>query len=366
MGRPTQATIDLGALRHNVAVARQLAPDSRLMAVVKANAYGHGAVVVARALQPLVDALAVACIEEAIELRYAGITAPVLLLEGVFEEGELATASEMGLWITVANERQLGWLEQARLPAPLRCWLKVNTGMNRLGVAADKAYLCFQRLINCPNVLDDVVTYTHLATADDPDNPQTGRQLAAFDAITFAGTRSAANSAGVLAWPASHYDWVRPGYMLYGNSPMLAAHPNAALLRPVMSLCSEVIAVRDVGTGDAVGYGGTWVAGQPSRIATVTIGYGDGYPRHAANGTPVLVNGQRAPLAGRVSMDMITVDVTGLDPVRPGDGVVLWGPGLSVDEVAGWAGTVGYELTTRMPPRATRRFIDPDSDTPED
>jgi alanine racemase len=333
-----------------------------MVAVVKANAYGHGAAMIAHALQPVVDALAVACIEEAVELRYAGITAPILLLEGVFEKDELATAAEMGLWVTVGNELQLGWVEQAKLPAALRCWLKVNTGMNRLGFSAEKAYLCFQRLINSPNVLDEVVTYTHLANADDLENPQTERQLAAFDALTFAAQRSAANSAGILAWPASHYDWVRPGYMLYGNSPMLTEHANASALEPVMTLSSAVIALRDVGPGHAVGYGGTWVAERPSRIATVTIGYGDGYPRHAVNGTPVLVNGQRAPLAGRVSMDMITVDVTDIDPVRPGDEVVLWGRGLPLEEVAGNAGTVGYELTTRMPSRTPRVALHADLD----
>ncbi len=354
MSRPTQAIIDLAALRHNVDVARRLAPQSRLAAVVKANAYGHGAVLIARTLEPLADALAVACIEEAVELRYAGITAPILLLEGVFERDELATASEMDLWVTVANDLQLGWLEQAQLPSPVCCWLKVNTGMNRLGIAPDKAYLCFQRLLNCHSVLDDVVTYTHLATADDPGDPQTEQQLAAFDTLAFAAQRSAANSAGLLAWPASHYDWVRPGYMLYGNSPMVAEHPNADSLLPVMTLSSSVIAVRDVDTGDAVGYGGTWVAERPSRIATVTIGYGDGYPRHAANGTPVLVNGQQARLAGRVSMDMITVDVTDIDAVRIGDEVILWGRDLPVEEVAQHAGTVGYELTTRMPARTLR------------
>jgi alanine racemase len=324
------------------------------MAVVKANAYGHDALLIAAALEPQVDALAVATIEEAAQLRYAGIAAPILLLEGVFARTELESAAEMDLWVTVASEKHVDWLEQARLPAPVRCWLKVDTGMNRLGVTPDQAYLCFQRLINCPQVLDEVVTCTHFASADDPDNPQTRRQLAAFDALTFAATRSAANSAGLLAWPEAHYDWVRPGYMLYGNSPMVGNHPNAAALQPVMTLRSAVIALRDVGVGEAVGYGGTWVARRPSRIATVTIGYGDGYPRHAVDGTPVLVNGRRAPLAGRVSMDMITVDVTDLGPVQPGDDVVLWGRALPVDEIARHAGTVGYELTTRMPARTPR------------
>jgi len=357
MARPTQAKIDLAALRHNVNLAQQLAPRSRIMAVVKANAYGHGAPLIAGALAPQVDALAVATIEEAVQLRYAGIPTPILLLEGVFAKEELDSAAEMDLWVTVASERHVDWLERARLPAPVRCWLKVDTGMCRLGVTPDRAYLCFQRLINCPNVLDDVVTYTHFASADDPGNPQTRRQLAVFDALTFAALRSAANSAGLLAWPEAHYDWVRPGYMLYGNSPMVGAHPNAASLQPVMTLSSAVIALRDVGVGDAVGYGGTWVAQRPSRIATVAIGYGDGYPRHAVNGTPVLVNGQRAALAGQVSMDMITVDVTDLNPVQPGDEVVLWGGALSLAEVARCAGTLGYELVTRMPARTPRVAI---------
>ena len=357
MARPNRATIDLEALRHNAGLARRLAPRSRVMAVVKAEAYGHGAVLIAGALGPQVDALAVACIEEAVHLRDAGIEAPILLLEGVFGKEELESAAGMGLWVTVASERHVDWLEQARLPAPLRCWLKVDTGMNRLGVSPDKAYFCFQRLVNCPNVVSDIVTCTHFASADDPENPQTRRQLAIFDALTFAAERSAANSAGLLAWPESHYDWVRPGYMLYGNSPMAGDHPNAAALEPVMTLSSAVIALRDVGVGEAVGYGGSWVARRPSRIATVPIGYGDGYPRHAANGTPVLVGGQRAPLAGRVSMDMITVDVTDLNAVQPGDGVVLWGRGLPLEEVARCAGTVGYELTTRMPARTPRVAI---------
>lgn len=354
MARPNQATIDLSALAHNVDCARSLAPRSKIMAVVKANAYGHSAILIAGALQSQVDALAVASTEEALELRYAGITAPILLLEGVFDKSELETAVTMDLWVTVSSEQQVDWLEQSRLAVPVRCWLKVNTGMHRLGVAPDRAYLIFQRLINCNNVADEIVTYTHFASADDPANPQTEQQLAVFNGLTFAAQRSAANSAGVLAWPAAHYDWIRPGYMLYGNSPMLSEHANAKTLVPVMTLSSAIIALRDVAAGEAVGYGGSWVAERPSRIATVTIGYGDGYPRHAPSGTPVLINGRAAPLAGRVSMDMITVDVTELDGVQPGDEVVLWGPALPVNEVARHAGTVGYELTTGMPARTPR------------
>ncbi len=357
MARPNQARLDLRALRHNVSVARQLAPRSKVMAVVKANAYGHGAVLIAGALQPLVDALAVACIEEAVELRDGGITAPILLLEGVFESAELATAAQLDLWLTIDNAQQLHWLEEANLPRPVTCWLKVDTGMHRLGVAPDSALQYYQRLVATHNANDPVVTYTHFAAADDVRSPQTPQQLAVFDALPCGALRSAANSAGLLAWPQAHYDWVRPGYMLYGNSPMLQDHPQAQTLQPVMTLTSAVISLRDVAVGDAVGYGGSWVAQRPSRIATVTIGYGDGYPRRAPNGTPVLVNGQRAPLAGRVSMDLITVDVTDLEQVQRGAEVVLWGAGLPLAEVARCADTIGYELTARMPARTPRVIV---------
>lgn len=360
MARANQARIDLSALRLNLNHARQLAPHSKVMCVVKANGYGHGALHVARALAPLTDALAVACIEEAIELRDGGIDVPILLLEGVFQQQELLIASQQNFWVMVDNRQQLQWLEQARLPAPVTCWLKIDTGMHRLGVAPAEATEFHQRLSYCENRTGELVTCTHFASADELDKPQTSEQLALFESTTdnLPGPRSAANSPGLLGWPASHYDWIRPGYMLYGNSPFLATHPNTTALRPVMTLISAVISVRDIATGESVGYGASWTANRPSRIATVCIGYGDGYPRLAANGTPVLISGQRAPLAGRVSMDMITVDVTELDDVNIGDEVVLWGEGLPVGEVASHCGTIGYELTTRMPARTPRVLLD--------
>jgi alanine racemase len=320
MARPNQARLDLAALRHNVGVARALAPQSKVMAVVKANAYGHGAVTIATELDGLVDALAVACIEEAVELRDAGVSAPILLLEGVFEARELATAAQLGFWVSIDNEWQLQWLEDAIVPEPVHCWLKVDTGMHRLGVAANRTEEFFRRIESNANSSGEPVIYTHFASADDVASEQTRQQLQVFDAVcaNLPAQRSAANSPGVLAWPEAHYDWIRPGYMLYGNSPMAAPHPNAQALQPVMTLTSAVISLRDVPTGEAVGYAASWTASRPSRIATVTIGYGDGYPRLAPNGTPVLVNGQRAPLAGRVSMDMITVDVTDVPGVRTG------------------------------------------------
>lgn len=357
MARPNQARLDLSALRHNVSVARKLAPQSKVMAVVKANAYGHGAAIIAGALQSHADAFAVASIEEAAALRDSGITRPILLLEGLFDESELGIAARLDVWLSIHNERQLQWLEGAALSEPLACWLKINTGMNRLGVTPDNALHYHQRLVATPNATDGTVAYTHFASADDVQNLQTQRQIDAFDNLTFDVARSAANSAALLAWPLAHYDWVRPGYMLYGNSPMTQDHPNARTLKPVMTLTSAVIALHDVAAGESVGYGGTWVAQRPSVIATVTIGYGDGYPREMPNGTPILVNGQRAVLAGRVSMDMITVDVTNLEHVQLGTEVVLWGAGLPLAEVARCANTIGYELTTRMPQRTPRVIV---------
>jgi alanine racemase len=357
--RPNQALVDLAALRHNLALARALAPRSQVMAVVKANAYGHGAVPVAQALEPLVDALAVACIEEALQLRDAGIQGPILLLQGAFSADEIALAGDQQLWLTVDNERHLEWLEQASPASPVRTWLKIDTGMHRLGMAPDLVDSTLRRLQRCANVADGIVLCTHFASADNLASGQTREQLATFTNAcgNIEAPRSAANSAGLLGWPDSHLDWVRPGYMLYGNSPFERSHPNCAGLKPVMTLESAIISLRDVAAGEAVGYGASWVAQRPSRIATVTVGYGDGYPRKAANGTPVLIRGQRAPLAGRVSMDMITVDVTDLPQASLGDRVILWGPELPATEIARHADTIGYELTTRMPLRTPRAYL---------
>jgi alanine racemase len=358
MSRPAKAQLNLEALRNNIAHVRALAPQSKVMAVVKANAYGHGAVVIAQTLAPLADALAVACIEEALELRAAGISAPILLLEGIFETDEVHIAAAENFWLCIDNEWQLNVLEQEKLQQPVQTWLKIDTGMHRLGIAPERASNAYKRLKNSANVLDDLVLCTHFASADDLQSSQTREQLELFNKVckTLPGLRSAANSPGVLGWPASHFDWVRPGYMLYGNSPLMAQHDNAEALQAVMTLSSNIISLREVAAGEPVGYGATWTSERPSRIATVTIGYGDGYPRLARNGTPVLVNGQRASLAGRVSMDMITIDVTHLTEVSIGDEVILWGEGLPLAEVAACAGTIGYELTTRMPAR-TRRLV---------
>ncbi len=355
--RPTRARIDLARLRGNAALAAARAPGSRLMAVIKADGYGHGAVAAARALEASADAFAVATLDEAAALRDAGIEAPLLLLEGPFEPADLVEAQARDLTVNITGPEQLAWLEAARLPGPLRCWLKLDTGMHRLGLAPEHARHAYERLAACAHALPEVAC-THFARAEELDRPETGEQLERFLDATrdLPLALSAANSPAVLARPETHLDWIRPGYLLYGDTPLPRTDPAGDGLLSVMQFESAVIAVREIPAGDAVGYGGSWVAERPSRIATVAAGYADGYPRTTASGTAVLVNGRRAPLAGRVSMDMITVDVTDLAPIHVGDPVRLWGDDLPVGEVAEGSGTTGYELLAGMPARTRREY----------
>ncbi len=359
MARPTQAIVDLEALRHNCRLARSLCGDGRLMAVVKANAYGHGAIPAAKALEPLVSAFAVACIEEAEDLRNAGITRPILLMEGIFQVEELEIAAQRDFWVMLQNHQQLDDLDAAALSRPITCWLKLDSGMRRLGFSLEESADLLQRLRASRNVSDDVVMATHLARADELDNDFTARQISAFREHTSAlgAPCSMANSPGLLGWPDSRDAWNRAGVMLYGQSPFPGPHPQADQLKPVMTLQSKVIALRDVAAGESVGYGGAWTARRGSRIATIPVGYGDGYPRNAGNGTPVVVGGQRVPLVGRVSMDMITVDVTDLPAISVGEPVELWGDTVTANEVASHADSIGYEVMTRMLPRVPRRYL---------
>ena len=358
MARPTQAIINLAALRHNYALAQQLAGNGKILAVVKANAYGHGIVGVAKALESLVPAFGVACIEEAVQLRNADIKAPILLLEGAFTPDEIAVASKQGFWLMLTNQRQLTDLLAAEITRPINIWLKIDTGMHRLGITPKETTDFYNQLLSCNNV-DEVVVATHFASADDLSSNFTDQQLDIFNQATsaIAAPVSLANSAALLGWPDTRRDWSRPGFMLYGNTPFFQAHAEADKLQHVMTLKSAVIALCDVPIGDSVGYANTWVAQRLSKIATVAIGYGDGYPRHAPNGTPVLIKGQRAGLAGRVSMDMISIDVTDIENVQLGDDVILWGEALTANEVASHADSIGYELMTRMPERIPRVYI---------
>lgn len=339
-------TIDLGALRSNLETIRRLAPKSRVMAVIKANAYGHGLIAVARALQAA-DALAVARLGEALTLREAGITAPILLLEGVLDREQLDAAAAAGLELIVHCAEQLQLLEAAPAGARFKVWLKLDSGMNRLGFKGDAFRAAHAALCALPCVQQPFNLCTHLSSADSPELPTTAEQLMVFGAATrsLPGERSLENSAALLNFPDSQADWVRPGVALYGISPFRGSAGADHGLRPVMTLCSRVIALKELAEGEQVGYGGDWSATRPTRLAIASVGYGDGYPRSAASGTPVLVNGERAGLAGRVSMDMLAIDVTETQrPVKVGDPVVLWGQGLPVEEVALWAETIPYTL----------------------
>jgi alanine racemase len=350
MPRPIRAVFDVGALRNNLAVAGACASRARVWAVVKANAYGHGLARTVHALEAAADGFALLDIDDAVRLREWGITQPILLLEGVFAAEDLGVVAEHGLTIVVHREEQIELLERHRLPVRVPVLLKMNTGMNRLGVEPEQMRGAFERLARSPAVAG-ITLMTHFADADGTTG--VAKQMERFESAVagIEAPRSLANSAAILRYPETHGDWIRPGIMLYGCSPFADKPASAFGLRPVMTLASELIAVRRLNPGDQVGYGGTFVAERPTRIGVVACGYADGYPRHAPTGTPVLVNGKRTQSVGRVSMDMMTVDVTDIPEAQAGTPVTLWGEGLSCDEVAAAAGTVSYELLCALAAR---------------
>lgn len=342
--RPARALINLQALRNNYQVARELSADKAL-AVVKADAYGHGAVACAQALHDIADGFAVACIEEALELRTAGITRPIVLLEGFFHRDELPLIVTHNLWCVVHTAWQLDALLQAELPQPLTVWLKMDSGMHRVGFFPSEYRAVWQQLQASNNVAT-IVLMTHFAQADQLDSARTVEQYKIFT-DTVAGLPAAlsiSNSPAIVAWPEIRSQWSRPGIILYGGQPMASLEHNPGQFQAVMTLQSRIIAVRELPAGEPVGYGAQFVSSQPVRVGVVALGYADGYPRHAPSGTPVAVDGYRTQLLGRVSMDMLAVDLTGLDQADVGSSVELWGEQVSVDEVAARAGTISYEL----------------------
>lgn len=365
MPRPILATVHTAALRHNLQRARAAAPDARVWAVVKANAYGHG---IERAFDGLrgADGFALLDLAEAERLRALDWRGPILLLEGVFEPRDLELCSRLGLWHTVHSTEQIDWLAAHKTHTPHRVFLKLNSGMNRLGFTPAAFRSAWARLNAMPQV-DEISLMTHFSDADGARG--IAHQVAAFEAVTadLPGERSVCNSAAILrhargplrgsAGGTLAADWVRQGIALYGGAPDHPEHTAAHWdLQPAMTLASRVIGVQSLQPGDTVGYGSTFTAPAPMRIGVVACGYADGYPRHAPTGTPVLVDGRRTRVVGRVSMDMITVDLTGLDSAGLGSEVVLWGRAssgavLPVDEVAHAAGTIAYELTCAVAPR---------------
>lgn len=352
MSRPVRACLDMAALRHNLAVLRAATPGCRLLAVVKAEGYGHGAVRVACTLAEEVDGFAVSSIDEAMVLRAGGVRGRILLLEGLFAPDELALAARERLDVAVHHGLQVEMLEQAPPGVRVDAWLKVDTGMHRVGFDPSEVVRAAKRLERCAGA-SALRFMTHLATADTRGDSAAQRQLQCFAQTLggLPGERSIANSAGVLGWPDSHAQWVRPGIALYGISPFVGSTGVMEGLRPVMTLASRLIAVKHVPKGGAIGYGGSWVCPEDMPVGVVAGGYGDGYPRHAPSGTPVLVNGHAVALVGRVSMDMLTVDLREQPEAQPGDPVVLWGRGLPVEEVAASAGTIGYELVCHLASR---------------
>jgi alanine racemase len=360
MSRASIAQIDLTALRTNLNRAKKAAPDSRIVAVVKSNAYGHGMLRVSHALDGT-DAYGVARLDEAVQLREGGIRKPVVILEGFQDASDLSVVTEMGFQPVVHADHQLALIEselKKQSGNTVKVWLKLDTGMHRLGFDATRYGQIYADLKANPRV-EVSVAMTHFACADDRNDSGTDRQIALFDQV--AGSLripgSMANSAGLLGWPASRRHWVRPGIMLYGASPYLDGQAAVDGLSAVMTYKSELIAIHEVAAGESVGYGATWTATRRSLIGVVAAGYGDGYPRQAPEGTPVLVNGLRCPLAGRVSMDMLCVDLTEQPDANVGEMVTLWGEGLPVEEVAAHIGTIPYTLLCGITGRTRYEYL---------
>lgn len=352
MGRPAQITINLAALRHNLRQVRQMAPSASVLAMVKSNAYGHGLERIALAL-PGADAFGVASLEEGLQLRYAGIAHPIVLMEGLFSARELSQAVSYDFTLVVHHIDQVDMLEKIAQSRAVSVWLKIDTGMHRLGFDPSQVRDVYQRLTNCKAVKKPIGLMTHFAEADSDDRAHTLQQIELFNSVTegLPGPRSLANSAGIIAWPSAHGEWIRPGIMLYGASPLPGRRGVEHDLHPVMTLSSELIAIHHLQKGARVGYGGIWTCPEEMLVGVVGIGYGDGYPRHVKTGTPVLVNGRPCPLIAQVSMDMLTVDLRTQPDVKNGDPVLLWGPGLPVEVVAEHSGTTAYELLTRITQR---------------
>jgi alanine racemase len=348
--RTATAIIDLQALISNFCYIKKKSPQGKVLAVLKANAYGHGLARIANALSESTnqaDAFGVARLDEALALRNAGITKPIVLLEGFFDDNDLDVIAEYKLQTIIHNQEQLSILCSAKLAQPIKVWLKIDTGMHRLGIAPEDLNIFYAQLNQSKNVDTDIILMSHLSCADNAESQTTPNQIALFNQVTdgLTNSKSMANSAGICLWPESHFQWIRPGLMLYGVSP-IQEHGSAdqPRLRPVMTLQSSLIAIRNIKKGETVGYGGTWQATHDTTIGVIAIGYGDGYPRHAENGTPVLINGRTVPLIGRVSMDMITVDLGKNTQDNIGDIATLWGKGLPVEKVAQCATTIPYEL----------------------
>ena len=355
LGRATFAQINVTAAIANFRQMSGLAINSKTLAVIKADAYGHGAIAIANALSDEAEGFGVAFLDEAIHLREHGIVQPILLLEGVMSEAEMALAFELNFWVMLHRREHFEWLRFLEPSQRPKVWIKVDTGMHRLGFALAEINLILTEFDDL--LIDGTVLCSHLACADEKHNSINIQQTKMLQelALSHRLAFSLANSAGISQWPMSHGSWNRLGIALYGCA--LPANNTQLKLQPVMTLTAPIIALRSLEKGESVGYGQSWVAQRKTIIATVAIGYADGYPRHARCGTPAWLHSQKISIVGRVSMDMLTFDVTDLDQVKVGDKVELWGENLSVEEIAECASTISYELLTRISPRVKRLYV---------
>lgn len=373
--KPATAVIKGEALRRNLQIIKSFAPNSKICAVIKANAYGQGIPHAVRHLADLVDAFGVARMKEALQIQESGYAGKILLLEGFFDQEELRKTlsrrfdtvihciEQLEMLENVAAEWQAEqqksfWKRKTKIYFPITVWLKIDTGMHRLGVQPEQVAEIYSRLTACP-LVENVVFVSHFSRADEPESGYSEKQLAIFEQVTesFVGERSIAASSGILNFPQAHFDWVRPGIIMHGISPCYQPITHLGF-QPVMTLCSSLIAVRYHQAGEPVGYGTGWISPRETKIGVVAIGYGDGYPRNAPEGTPVLVNGRKVPIVGRVSMDMMTVDLGIESQDKVGDEVILWGEQLLIEEVAEAIGTITYELVTKLTPRVLLEYID--------
>ncbi len=358
MSRATQATIHLGALRRNLARVRERAGDARVMAVVKADGYGHGLERVARALQGA-DAFGVAAIADGLRLRAAGVEGRIVVLSGPDDASDLSEFRRLRLEAVIHHDSQLGWLERDNDARTLHVWMKLDTGMHRLGFPPQRASEIQHRLRALPNIDRDIEVMTHFAASDEFENTLTARQIAAFNAAVadVEGPRALANSAALIGWPAARGNWVRTGGVLYGLSVVERRSGRDLGFEPAMTLTTKLIAINRVKKGERIGYAATYECPEDMPIGVAAIGYGDGYPRSAPSGTPVLIGKTRVPIVGRVSMDLITLDLRNV-AAQVGDRVTLWGGDLPVEDVARHAGTISYDLTCGMTKRVM--FVEDD------
>lgn len=353
MSRAAVAILSTENLLHNLAVIKKTSGNKDIMVMIKANAYGHGLRSVARRVQGQVDSLGVASIDEALALRKAGVNAPITLIEGVFEPNELLIASSQRFRVVFHDPVQIAWLESNTLPLPVRAWLKVDSGMGRLGFNLKEAGMYYERLSRSSQIAKPLGIMSHFACADVADHPLNKKQMQAFEqfAKDLSGPKSFANSAAIFQFPAAHYDVVRPGLAAYGISPIPKKTAAELGLRPVMTLQTRLIGVRMMEKGSSIGYGSQFICPEDMPVGVIAMGYGDGYPRSARTGTPVLVNQTRCQLVGRVSMDMSTIDLRNLPSAVVGDPVTLWGAQLPIEEVATYTANIPYDLVTGVQQR---------------